>query len=192
MSIELEPPKGKIVKLWIQLFGLVLWFGTTYAQFLNFDVEIGDDTQYSQIVLGLGALVSAVAIGLTIRAPAVFRIARTARFWYVATILGLLVIVFLIGLYHYLIVSWGCIMPSGRSLLKGSILTSDFSESVRLGANECNEFSNSPGRSDTLYERGSILLRFELIGLVYIIIWAVLSFLIVSVAQSFKVRRNLL
>ena len=191
MSNNNAPPNAKITKLWIQLFGLVLWFGSSYAQFVSFNLEIATDTNYAKVVVGLGMLVSAVVIGLTIRAPAIFRLAKRERFWYIASAVALLLVILLLFLYQYLFFSWTCPMKNGPTLLIGAVQTPELIEFIRLGNSICSGFEQFPGNSEALFERNSFWFRFETLALIYIITWSMLSVLIVSLAQCFKVRRTI-
>jgi hypothetical protein len=183
--------RSRIVGLWTQLFGLVLWFGATYGQFLNFDLELAANTHHAGVVVGLGALVSAVVIALALNAPAVFRSATEIRFWYFSSAILVMALVALVFLYRELYYTWTCNGGTGSSLLMGSKATPWLLDFLAKGGIKCTAFEQFPGNSEALYEVGSIWSRYQILASVYIVAWAILSALIISVANSFKVRKSL-
>jgi hypothetical protein len=194
MSISLDPEKAEgshVGKIWTQLFGLVLWFATTYGQFLNFRLELSATTRHSDVVVGLGALVSAVVIALTLRAPSVFPRTRKIQFWYYSSALLVVAFLALVLLYQELGYLWTCQSSVGPALLKGSVATPRLSEFLAHGGDACSAFEQFPGSSTALYEPSSLWSRYQLLGCVYIFAWVLLAALIISVANCFKMKRGL-
>jgi len=185
---EMAGENGHIAKVWTALFGIVLWFGSTYAQFLHFHFELSATTQYSNTVVGVGALVSAVVIALALNAPTVFRPARKIRFWYLMSAALVLAIVPLVFLFQELSQLWTCQTSAGLSLVKGETPTPWMLDFLKVNRDACAAFDQFPGNESMLYAAGSSWPRFQLLGGVYILSWAALSALIISVANCFKIK----
>lgn len=175
----------------MQLFGLVLWFGATYGQFLTFKLEISTNTQHSVVIAGLGALVSAVVIALTVRAPSVIPAARTIRFWYIASALLTTILVTLVMLYQQLGYTWTCPAMQGTHLVMGSVPTPELIQFLRSGGKECAAYAQFAGLSESMYEPSSVWPRYQLLGGVYILSWALLAALMISVTNCFQVKQTL-
>ncbi len=193
MLVSPDGPAGKrtIIGLWAQLFGISLWFSTTYGQFLYFNLELAMNTGHAVVVVGLGALTSAVVIALSLNAAAVFRTASRVSFWYFSSAILMLLLIALVFLYSELHYLWTCQAELGVSLLKGSTPTPELLAFMNAGNVECGAFSRFPGYAGHLYASGSVWPRYQLLALLYIFAWAVLSALIISVVHCFKIGRQI-
>jgi hypothetical protein len=180
-----------IATLWTRLFGLVLWFGASYGQFLDFDLEIAANAQNAQRVAGLGALVSAVALALTLNAPNMFKIASRRRFWYFGTIALVIAFAVFFFLYRDLHFIWTCRSDAGISLLKGADPTPWMQAYLAKGGAACAAFEQFPGNTAALYDEASVWRRYQVLSAIYIVTWAILASLIVSVANCFRIRSGL-